>query len=109
MEVRKRGWDRARSGLRGSNILSFLDHEVVTKCDIPANTELTISYGKKSNDSLLQYYSFYVSSNPHDTYILKGIGEWNSEVLDGKGDFNNIRMGTWIVDRKGVEGGCERL
>ncbi|CAK0785563.1 hypothetical protein CVIRNUC_008773 [Coccomyxa viridis] len=33
-------------------------------------TQVFISYGQQSNDSLLQYYGFVEPGNPHDTYVL---------------------------------------
>ena len=33
-------------------------------------TQVFISYGQQSNDSLLQYYGFVEPGNPHDTYVV---------------------------------------
>ena len=33
-------------------------------------TQVFISYGQQSNDSLLQYYGFVEAGNPHDTYVV---------------------------------------
>ena len=32
--------------------------------------QVFISYGRQSNDSLLQYYGFVEPGNPHDTYVI---------------------------------------
>jgi len=78
------------------------NHEVVTTKEIGKGEEITISYGKKSNDQLLEYYNFYIPNNEYDTYSLRGIGDWDSF----EGDFEGVIMGRWIVARSGVE---ERL
>jgi hypothetical protein len=39
--------------------------------DFIAGTEVLISYGKRSNDHLLQYYGFVEQDNPHDVYIIQ--------------------------------------
>lgn len=36
--------------------------------DVPAGSEVRISYGDRSNDVLLQYYGFVERANPHDAY-----------------------------------------
>lgn len=40
------------------------------KENIFKNEEIRISYGKKSNDNLFQFFGFIESSNPYDRYYL---------------------------------------
>eukprot|EP01041_Mallomonas_annulata_P010430 gene10430-21761_t len=41
-----------------------------TKVDIKEGDQLTISYGERSNDYLLQYFGFVEENNAFDTYII---------------------------------------
>lgn len=47
-----------------------------------AGDEITISYGARSNDQLLQYYGFVEADNPHDVYILPPLREWDIDALE---------------------------
>ena len=42
--------------------------------------EITISYGERSNDQLLQYYGFVETDNANDVYVLPPIGEWTLDT-----------------------------
>ena len=46
--------------------------------DLPAGTDVCISYGPRSNDQWLQYYGFCESSscNPNDVYVMPPLREW---------------------------------
>jgi hypothetical protein len=44
-----------------------------------AGSEVLISYGKRSNDHLLQYYGFVEKDNPHDVYIIQ---DFFNKVID---------------------------
>ena len=43
---------------------------VRANCDISAGSQITISYGKRSNDDLLQYFGFVEEDNVHDRYVI---------------------------------------
>ena len=45
-------------------------------------SELSISYGARSNDQLLQYYGFVEVENPHDVYVMPPLREWKIEDLE---------------------------
>lgn len=43
----------------------------VSTSDIPSNTELTLNYGRVSNDILLLQYGFSIDNNPYDMITIK--------------------------------------
>jgi hypothetical protein len=45
-------------------------------------SELSISYGVRSNDQLLQYYGFVETDNPHDVYVMPPLREWKIDALE---------------------------
>ena len=45
--------------------------------------QVFISYGRQSNDSLLQYYGFVEPGIPHDTYTLPDLRAAALELGDG--------------------------
>eukprot|EP00531_Pseudo-nitzschia_arenysensis_P001264 CAMPEP_0116148164 /NCGR_PEP_ID=MMETSP0329-20121206/18190_1 /TAXON_ID=697910 /ORGANISM="Pseudo-nitzschia arenysensis, Strain B593" /LENGTH=554 /DNA_ID=CAMNT_0003644237 /DNA_START=40 /DNA_END=1701 /DNA_ORIENTATION=+ len=49
---------------------------------VPADSELFISYGSRSNDQLLQYYGFVEPDNPNDTYVMPPLREWDISALE---------------------------
>lgn len=49
---------------------------------VPSNSELFISYGTRSNDQLLQYYGFIEEDNPHDTYVMPPLRNWDIAALE---------------------------
>lgn len=49
---------------------------------LPPGEELVISYGTRSNDQLLQFYGFVEKDNPHDTYVMPPLREWDVESLE---------------------------
>jgi hypothetical protein len=57
-------------------------YSLATTSVVPANTEIYISYGARSNDQLLQYYGFVEVDNPHDTYVMPPLREWDIAALE---------------------------
>lgn len=57
-------------------------YSLATTAAIPANSEVFISYGSRSNDQLLQYYGFVEQDNPHDTYVMPPLRDWDIEALE---------------------------
>jgi len=49
---------------------------------LPADSEVFISYGSRSNDQLLQYYGFVEVDNPHDIYVMPPLREWDIAKLE---------------------------
>lgn len=37
---------------------------------VPAGAQLFITYGRQTNDRLLQFYGFSEADNPYDTYVV---------------------------------------
>lgn len=42
--------------------------------------QVFVSYGKQSNDSLLQYYGFCEEDNPSDSYVMTNMLKWLDQV-----------------------------
>jgi len=57
-------------------------YSLSTTSSIPSNSEVFISYGSRSNDQLLQYYGFVEQDNPHDTYVMPPLREWDIAALE---------------------------
>lgn len=57
-------------------------YSLASSKEIPAGKEVTISYGTRSNDQLLQYYGFVEQDNPNDVYILPALREWDIETIE---------------------------
>ena len=57
-------------------------YSLSTTSAVPANSELFISYGSRSNDQLLQYYGFVETDNPNDTYVMPPLREWDIAALE---------------------------
>jgi hypothetical protein len=57
-------------------------YSLASSKEIPAGKEVTISYGKRSNDQLLQYYGFVEQDNSNDVYILPALREWDIETIE---------------------------
>lgn len=57
-------------------------YSLATTSVVPAETEIYISYGARSNDQLLQYYGFVEVDNPHDTYVMPPLREWDIAALE---------------------------
>ena len=58
-----------------------MEYDVLRECfvmkvkaeeTVPAGEELTLSYGNRDNDDLLQYFGFVESANPYDKYEFQG-------------------------------------
>lgn len=63
-----------------------------------------LSYGKVSNDDLLQYYGFVERQNPSDTYVMQDMGKNLRKVrrrghamIGGVGCNVAFNLGTWTV------------
>jgi len=50
--------------------------------NIENEDEVRISYGSKSNESLLQNYGFVEIDNPRDVYVMPPFREWNIDALE---------------------------
>lgn len=59
-------------------------YSLASTVDIAASSEVTISYGARSNDQWLQYYGFVEEDNPNDVYVLPPLREWNIAELEQK-------------------------
>jgi hypothetical protein len=57
-------------------------YSLVSTGTVKQGSELSISYGTRSNDQLLQYYGFVEVDNPHDVYIMPPLREWNIDALE---------------------------
>eukprot|EP00535_Pseudo-nitzschia_heimii_P003568 CAMPEP_0197187602 /NCGR_PEP_ID=MMETSP1423-20130617/16168_1 /TAXON_ID=476441 /ORGANISM="Pseudo-nitzschia heimii, Strain UNC1101" /LENGTH=566 /DNA_ID=CAMNT_0042639229 /DNA_START=74 /DNA_END=1774 /DNA_ORIENTATION=+ len=57
-------------------------YSLATTSAIASNNEIFISYGSRSNDQLLQYYGFVEPDNPHDTYVMPPLREWDIAALE---------------------------
>lgn len=57
-------------------------YSLSTTSAVPSNSEVFISYGSRSNDQLLQYYGFVEPDNPHDTYVMPPLREWDIAALE---------------------------
>lgn len=57
-------------------------YSLATTSAVPSNSEVFISYGSRSNDQLLQYYGFVEADNPHDTYVMPPLREWDIAALE---------------------------
>lgn len=53
--------------------------------DISANDQVTISYGKRDNDDLFQYFGFVESKNPYDTFKVLNPLQTLKKVIEKKG------------------------
>lgn len=69
-------------------------YSLVSKLDgtIGNGQEVRISYGSRSNDTLLQNYGFVESDNAHDVYVMPSLGEWDISALE-KACGRNFRPG----------------
>ena len=56
-------------------------HTLTALSDVPDGQPVTISYGPRSNDQLLQYYGFVLPDNPDDVFVLPPLGEWDLDAL----------------------------
>lgn len=54
---------------------------VIAKERLNPGQELTISYGPRHNDELLQYFGFVERDNPYDRYVIVGLTEKVKAVL----------------------------
>lgn len=80
-------------------------YSLATVSVVPTNTEVFISYGSRSNDQLLQFYGFVEADNPHDTYVMPPLREWDIAALEetvGSGPFAPGRLQK--LDRAGLLG-----
>ncbi|GMH42796.1 hypothetical protein BSKO_10715 [Bryopsis sp. KO-2023] len=50
--------------------------------DYSRGEQVFISYGKQSNDSLMQYYGFCIADNPDDAFVIEDLRTGVSEILD---------------------------
>lgn len=57
-------------------------YSLASSKEISVGKEVTISYGTRSNDQLLQYYGFVEQDNPNDVYILPALREWDIESIE---------------------------
>mmetsp|Transcript_13352 Transcript_13352/g.31219 ORF Transcript_13352/g.31219 Transcript_13352/m.31219 type:complete len:565 (+) Transcript_13352:38-1732(+) len=57
-------------------------YSLSTTSTVPSNSEVFISYGSRSNDQLLQYYGFVEQDNPHDTYVMPPLRDWDIAALE---------------------------
>ena len=57
-------------------------YSLVSTGTIEQGSELSISYGTRSNDQLLQFYGFVEFDNPHDVYIMPPLREWKIDALE---------------------------
>eukprot|EP00536_Pseudo-nitzschia_multiseries_P011707 jgi/Psemu1/206615/e_gw1.412.2.1 len=57
-------------------------YSLATTSAVPSNSEVFISYGSRSNDQLLQYYGFVEQDNPHDTYVMPPLRDWDIEAIE---------------------------
>jgi len=55
---------------------------IVFDDDVPADSEIFITYGGLSNDVLLPYFGFVEEDNPVDTYTFRGLDPLFSGLLD---------------------------
>ncbi|CAM9150887.1 unnamed protein product [Heterosigma akashiwo] len=61
----------------------FKDHfSVFTRNDFEEGEQIFISYGKKSNDYLLQYYGFVEEDNPYDDYVLTSLPDLAAKAAE---------------------------
>eukprot|EP00981_Chlorochromonas_danica_P004603 scaffold917_cov168-Ochromonas_danica.AAC.21 len=62
-----------------SSEVEIVEHEkvfrLISKRSIPRLTEVTISYGQRSNDYLLQFFGFVEEDNAWDCYVVLGISK----------------------------------
>jgi len=69
--------------------------------DVRSGEQVTISYGERSNDQLLQYYGFVQQNNPHDIFLLPPLGEWDVNKMEAVAKrTTGPRMGA--LDRAGL-------
>jgi hypothetical protein len=77
--------------------------------EIRKDSEVTISYGNKTNDELFQYFGFVEENNPHDNYVITNIFLKISKILERadikidlktglKTDFLNLKPNTSEFD-----------
>lgn len=68
-------------------------------------TEVRISYGPRSNDTLLQIYGFVESDNQHDVYVMPPLREWDISAMEQacRRKFQPGRLQK--LDRAGLLGG----
>lgn len=71
---------------------------------VEAGEELFISYGKRSNDQLLQYYGFVEVDNPHDVYVLPPLRNWDIGALEKACGRQFARGRLEKLDRAGLLG-----
>ena len=85
-------------------------YSLVTSEEVGAGSEMTISYGERGNDQLLQYYGFVEESNPHDVFIVPPIKNWNIGQLEEAVGDGEIGRGGRLekVERAGLLGGDEK-
>mmetsp|Transcript_16073 Transcript_16073/g.44451 ORF Transcript_16073/g.44451 Transcript_16073/m.44451 type:complete len:565 (+) Transcript_16073:27-1721(+) len=57
-------------------------YSLSTTSTVPSNSEVFISYGSRSNDQLMQYYGFVEQDNPHDTYVMPPLRDWDIAALE---------------------------
>ena len=75
-------------GMREEGVVAFEyftdGYSVSTRSDmrVEKGKELRISYGPRSNDSLLQQYGFVERDNAHDVYIMPPLREWDIAELE---------------------------
>lgn len=57
-------------------------YSLSTTKEMQKGKEVTISYGPRSNDVLLQQYGFVESDNAHDVYVMPPLREWDIQALE---------------------------
>mmetsp|Transcript_11782 Transcript_11782/g.15376 ORF Transcript_11782/g.15376 Transcript_11782/m.15376 type:complete len:516 (+) Transcript_11782:46-1593(+) len=78
----------------------FKDHfAVFTKNDFETGDQVYISYGKKSNDYLLQYYGFVEQNNPYDDYTLTSLPTFIQKAAE-EGKIDSTRLA--LVEKAGL-------
>lgn len=57
-------------------------YSLASTTGVAAGSDVSISYGDRSNDQLLQFYGFVEADNPNDVYIMPPLREWDIEELE---------------------------
>jgi len=74
------------------------DVTVVAGSSVAEGDEVFVSYGKKSNDALLQFYGFAENDNPNDLYVM---GDFVSAMIESKA-IDGLRLKSLLSDLKAL-------